>query len=212
MKKYIDLNIKCNSEETSIQILRSIAEECTGDVFKCSLDCEDKGNNCKSLNIKVAIDSLPKSIIILYSSDNVVQVVNVIPNEDTNTALLTKDQYNKIIKKFYVEIIEPLFENKYEINVSPEEIEMETIIPDSYQALHQWVCCPGAPNDPFLHPNDLKRWFNFICTIHDSEETLGSGDLEQWLLEDRGWSEEVVTETIIRYETETELLNYYDNH
>lgn len=212
MKKYIDLRIKSNSEETSTQILRSIAEMCKGGVFKSSFDGEETGNSLKSLNVQVAIDALPKSEIILYLRDNIVQVVNVIPNNDINSTHLTKDQYNTIIKKFNDEIIEPLFENKYEIFVSPEEIEMETIIPNSYQALHQWVCCPGAPNDPFLHPNDLKRWFNFICTIHDSDEQLGSGDLEQWLLEDRGWSEEVVTETIIRYETETELLNYYDNH
>ena len=52
-------------------------------------------------------------------------------------------------------------------------------------------------------------WFQFLCELKISHEALSSGDLEQWLVDELHWENNVVTDTIIRYETELALLNLY---
>lgn len=206
MKKYKDLKIKCNTQEDSQVILMNISDRCKG--IEYNVVFRDDTN----MYVGVKIASLSKVNIILYADESSVQVINIIPDKDSPCTHLTKEEYNRILTQFHSDIIIPLFENKYEIDFSPEDVELKSLIPGSFQALLQWVNCPGAPNAPFSHPNDLNRWFNFICTLHDSGEFLGSGDLEQWLREDNKWPDEVVTDTIIRYETEISLLDYYDSH
>lgn len=212
MKKFIDLRIKCDFDESSLFVLSTIKEYCETGSFIYSKELESQYEcNDHTLRIKTLLANIPTSMIILYAHDDIVQIVNIVPIDKT-TSILTKEQYNSIVRSFSQDIIIPLFENKFIIDVSKEDVDIKEIIPKSYNALYQWVNCPGAPNNPFSHYNDLHRWFNFICQLHDSEENLSSGDLEQWLSEDNGWPEEIVTETIIRFETETDLLNYYDSH
>ena len=91
-------------------------------------------------------------------------------------------------------------------------MSIQDIIPKSFQKLNRWTHCPGAPDHPFVHQFDLELWFDFICALHTNGEELSSGDLEQWLMDDNGWDEDVVTDTIIRYETERDLLNRKGNY
>ena len=105
-----------------------------------------------------------------------------------------------------------MYEGVKEIVKTDDMMKMESLIPKTFEYLNRWTHCPGAPNFPFGHQNDLEMWFLFLCKLRVNHETLSSGDLEQWLTDDLHWENEVVTDTIIRYETEVALLEYYDVH
>ena len=162
-------------------------------------------------HILVNLPGIPQAVLLLWVNEGKLKVINVVPN-DGNVFKLTKDQYNLIVDEFEKQIILPLYGEKYEIEKSQDEVSISETIPHSFDSLTRWASCPGAPNSPFTHPNDLELWFEFLCQLRRTGESLSSGDLELWLREDQNWSAEVVEDTIIRYETEIELLDYYDRH
>lgn len=97
------------------------------------------------------------------------------------------------------------------IEITSGDYTLEEIIPNSVDALNRWVHSPGAPNVPFSHQLDLERWFDFLCQMIRNKEELESGKLEQWLLEEIKWPDDIIDETILKYEEEIDLLDYYVN-
>lgn len=212
MKKYKDLEIHIGTDAQSIEALVQVENYCTKVPFEYSEEIEKMYMpDDKMAHILVRLPKMPKSVLLLWANEGKLKVINVVPN-DNKVFKLTKDQYNQIIDEFEQQIILPLFGGKYEIEKTQDEININDTIPHSFEFLSSWASCPGAPGSPFSHPNDLERWFEFLCQLRKTGEYLSSGDLEQWLLEDKNWSAEVVEDTIIRYETEMELLDYYDKH
>ena len=212
MKKYKDLIIDCGSEKAALLELLAIKERCNGKPFSYSEKVERMYDaNDHQLHILVEMPKTPPAILCVFANDAKIKVINIVPFKHSCDHI-EKDIYNHIVDTFNDMVITPLFSEKYKIDCIKEEVSIQDIIPKSFQKLNCWVTCPGAPNNPFSHPNDLHRWFDFICALHTNGEELSSGDLEQWLKDDKGWKEDVVTDTIIRYETERDLLNYYDSH
>ena len=165
----------------------------------------------KVIRIIARIPTLPDALVILYANDDQVEISNIIPyNKSVDT--IERDVYNKIVDEFYVQIIKPMYEGVKEIVKTDDMMKMESLIPKTFEYLNRWTHCPGAPNSPFGHQNDLEMCFLFLCKLRVNHETLSSGDLEQWLTDDLHCENEVVTDTIIRYETEVALLEYYDLH
>ena len=212
MKKYKDLIIDCGSDEAALLGLLAIKERCNGKPFSYSEKVEkmyDANNHL--LHILVEISETPAAILLVFANDAKIKVINIVPFQHSCDHI-EKDIYNHIVDTFNDMVITPLFSGKYKIDCTKEEVSIQDIIPNSFQKLNQWTHCPGAPDHPFVHQYDLELWFDFICALHTNGEELSSGDLEQWLKDDNGWEEDVVTDTIIRYETERDLLNYYDSH
>ena len=212
MKKYKDLIIDCGSDEAALLGLLAIKERCNGKPFSYSEKVEkmyDANNHL--LHILVEIPETPSAILLVFANDAKIKVINIVPFQHSCDHI-EKDIYNHIVDTFNDMVITPLFSGKYKIDCTKEEVSIQDIIPNSFQKLNQWTHCPGAPDHPFVHQYDLELWFDFICALHTNGEELSSGDLEQWLKDDNGWEEDVVTDTIIRYETERDLLNYYDSH
>lgn len=212
MIKFKDLIIYCDSEEQALEELVAIERYCNKGNFRYDEEMEQMyEQNDKLAHILCTLPNTPQALVLVYSSRCTLSVLNIVPFKHSTTQL-THDEYNRIVDAFLAEVVLPLFDGKHKVFVSPAEISIKDTIPKSYIFLESWVTCPGAPNNPFSHPNDLHRWFDFICALHTNREELSSGDLEQWLMDDNGWDEDVVTDTIIRYETERDLLNYYDSH
>lgn len=212
MKKYKDLIIDCGSDEAALLGLLAIKERCNGKPFSYSEKVEkmyDANNHL--LHILVEISETPAAILLVFANDAKIKVINIVPFKHSCDHI-EKDIYNYIVDTFNDMVITPLFSGKYKIDCTKEEVSIQDIIPNSFQKLNQWTHCPGAPDHPFVRQYDLELWFDFICALHTNGEELSSGDLEQWLKDDNGWEEDVVTDTIIRYETERDLLNYYDSH
>lgn len=212
MKKYKDLIIYIGSDAQAIEALVQVEDYCTKAPFEYSEEIEKRYMpDDKMAHILVNLPGIPQAVLLLWANEGKLNVINVVPNDD-NVFKLTKDQYNLIVDEFEKQIILPLYGEKYEIEKSQDEVSISEAIPQSFESLSRWASCPGAPDSPFTHPNDLEQWFEFLCQLRRTGEFLSSGDLELWLREDKKWSAEVVEDTIIRYETETELLDYYDRH
>lgn len=212
MKKYKDLVIHIGTDSQAIEALVQVEDYCIEAPFEYSEEIEKRYMpDDKMAHILVRLPRMPQAVLLLWANEGKLKVINVVPN-DNKVFKLTKDQYNHIVDEFEQQIILPLFDGKYEIEKSKDELTVKDIIPLSFDSLYRWVSCPGAPDNPFIHPNDLELWFEFLCQLRRTGEQLSSGDLELWLREDMKWSDEVVEDTIIRYETEIELLDYYDRH
>lgn len=212
MLKFKDLSVSFSSEEEAMNGLREIEEKCSSDVFLFDEEIEKQyAPNKKVAHIKLNCREFPEALILLFVSDNKIKVINVIPYNNSVDSI-DKNTYNNIVDYFYQIIIRPLFEGKNKIELTSAEVAIDKLIPKSFPYLNNWSHCPGAPNNPFDHPNDLGMWFRFICELKLNNETLSSGDLEQWLAEELQWEEEVVTDAVIRYETEIALLVYFENY
>lgn len=211
MQKYKDLIVKFNSSAEAISALVKIGAACHTSDFHYSEEIEKMFQTDDHIShIHVTISGLPEAIMLVSADDSSIRVLNIIPfNKSCDE--IEKDVYNQIVDRFHDIIINPLFPNQ-DVIVTEDNTTMRDIIPNSYEALNRWVNCPGAPHAPFSHQFDLEKWFEFLCKLHKSHEELSSGDLELWLLEDKQWDEEIVNKTIVRYETERDLLKYYDKY
>ena len=212
MKKYKDLTIYIGTEALAMEALAQVEKSCNKKTFEYSEEIEKRYMpDDKMAHILVSLPSMPQAVLLLWANDGKLKVINVVPN-DNKIFKLTIDQYNHVVDEFEQQIILPLFDGKYEIEKSKDDLTVKDIIPLSFDSLTSCVSCPGAPDNPFIHPNDLELWFEFLCQLRRTGEYLSSGDLELWLRETIKWPDEVVEDTIIRYETETELLDYYDRN
>lgn len=212
MIKFKDLIIYCDSETQALEELVAIERFCSKGNFRYDEEVEKMyEQNDELAHILCTLPNTPQAIVLVYANQCTLSVINIVPFKHS-TSQLTYDEYNRIIDAFFDEVVFPLFNDKHKIFVSPAVISIKDTIPKSFQFLERWVNCPGAPNYPFSHSNDLHLWFDFLIALSDNGETLSSGDLEQWLIEDMEWDEDVVNDTIIRYETEIDLLKYYGQH
>ena len=161
-------------------------------------------------HILARLDGVPSAVILVWVSEGDIKVINIVPFNNSTFRIETED-YNRIIDEFYNKIITPVIDKKYDVEVTAGDYTLQELIPQSYRSLEQWVHCPGAPNAPFSHQLDLERWFNFLCQLIRNDETLGVDQLEQWLREEVKWPEEIIEETLLKYEEEIDLLDYYAN-
>ncbi len=212
MNVFKELSVRFSSECEALEEMHKMGSKCANGGFVYDEELEKQYiHDDKVIRIIARIPTLPDALVILYVNDDQVEISNIIPyNKSVDT--IERDVYNKIVDEFYAQIIKPMCEGVKEIVKTDDMMKMESLIPKTFEYLNRWTHCPGAPNSPFGHRNDLEMWFLFLCKLRVNHETLSSGDLEQWLTDDLHWENEVVTDTIIRYETEVALLEYYDVH
>ncbi len=212
MNVFKELSVRFSSECEALEEMHKMGSKCANGDFVHDEELEKQYmHDDKVIRIIARIPTLPDALVILYANDDQVEISNIIPyNKSVDT--IERDVYNKIVDEFYAQIIKPMYEGVKEIVKTDDMMKMESLIPKTFEYLNRWTHCPGAPNFPFGHQNDLEMWFLFLCKLRVNHETLSSGDLEQWLTDDLHWENEVVTDTIIRYETEVALLEYYDVH
>lgn len=212
MNVYKELSVLFSSECEALEEMHKIGRKCTNGDFVHDEELEKQYmHDDKVIRIIARIPTLPDALVILYANDDQIKISNIIPyNKSVDT--IVREAYNKIVDAFYAQIIKPMYEGVKDIVKTDDVVKMESLIPKSFEYLDKWAHCPGAPNTPFNHQNDLDMWFVFLCELRSNHETLSSGDLEQWLTDDLHWENDVVTDTIIRYETEISLLNFYNSY
>lgn len=209
MQRFRNITIHCENEDAAMQMLQEIMSACNQPPFVYEKD-DARLQYDKTIRIISTHNYTSEAVIIVIASGSDVKVINIIPHK-RSVFRIDKNEYNTIMDYFKTEVIDKVVKDK-EIVFPPAEYTMESLIPKSYQQLERWATCPGAPNAPFSHPNDLNRWFDFVLALfrNDERDKLSSGDLEQWL-EEKNWDEEVIEETILHYEHDTDLLDYFNN-
>ena len=211
MKRFKDFIIKCCNEVTAIAELRNIEEACTIPEFKRDEEVEKMYEPDERVaHILVNIAHLPKAVMFIWADEGNVKLLNVVPFENS-VSQLEVDQYNQMVDLFLEKIVEPIIGDRYLKEITSGEYSLKEIIPKSYDYLYKWSKCPGAPSAPFSHQLDLEKWFEFLCQLISNNESLSSGELEQWLREEARWSEGVIDKAILKYEEEIDLLDYYAN-
>lgn len=206
MQRYRTLTIHCGNADAATQMLQKIILECNIPPFVYEKD-DKRLQYDKTIRIISTYPNLPEAIIVVIVSDNNVKIINIVPHKKS-VFRIEKNEYNTIMRYFKEKIIDKIV-SEDRIDFPPAEYSMESLIPQSFKELVTWVNCSDS-NAPFSHPLDLNRWFDFVIALQMNSESdnLSSGDLEQWL-EEKNWDEEVIEETILNYEHDTELLNYF---
>lgn len=211
MKRFKDITIHCGCDSVALQEMVNIENACVIPEFKFDEEIEKMYEpDDKMAHILVTIEGLPQAILLLWVNEGNIEVINIVPY-CTSVFRLGVDDYNTIVDTFKSKIILPVINNKYDISETSGEYTLQEVIPQSYQSLIHWSNNPGAPLSPFSHQLDLEMWFEFLCQLIRNGESLSTGQLEQWLRVEKGWPEEVVEETILKFEEEIDLLDYYVN-
>lgn len=211
MKRYKDIVIDCGDSETALKELVKIKKACILPEFKHNEELERMyASDDTMAHILVDIIGLPKAVIVVWANNSKIKVINIVPFKHS-VSQIEVDIYNQMIDCFHEKILKPIFINQYKMDISSSDYTLKEIIPKSFDALNQWTSCPGAPDSPFSHPSDLERWFEFLYQMTINKEELFSDQLEQWLREEKNWPDDIIHETILKYEEEMYLLKYYDN-
>ena len=209
MKRYKDVTIVCGSDAVALQELVNIENSCVIPEFRFDEVVEKMYEpDDKMAHILVTVPGLPQAVLLAWVNEGNIKILNVVPFNHSVFRIEIED-YNRIIDEFNSKIITPTIQGRYEVIVTSGDYSMLDIIPKSYEYLSRWSNCPGVPLAPFSHPNDLELWFEFLSQLKNRDEHLSTGQLEQWLREEKQWPEDVIEETILKFEEEVALLDYY---
>lgn len=210
MQRFRTITIQCENEKAAKQMLEAIKQSCNKPPFVYENETAQYKDDT-TIRIVSTYPNTTEAVIIVYVMGSVVKVGNVIPHKKS-VFRIDKNEFNTIVAAFKEQVIDKIV-SEDKVDFPPGDYTMESLIPKSFQQIDRWVKTSGAPNDPFSHPCDLNRWFDFVIALvlNDERKYLSSGDLGQWLEEQR-WEEEIIEEAILHYEHDTELLDYYHNN
>lgn len=210
MKRFRELTIHCTNHKEAITLLHKVEAYCDAEPFVFNREVRNQYSPDDNMtHILSSVQGTPKSVIIIFASEEKLKIINIVPYKHS-VSQIKKDDYNRIIEEFGKKI-EPLIADGNLMEITPADYTMSVIIPKSYKKLKAWVNCP-ASQSPFAHQSDLHLWFDFIIALIDNDEDLTSGDLELWLREELKWNEDLIEETVLHFEHDKDLLNYYERN
>ena len=213
MKKYIDLKICGNPSEITAYL--EVLKHYVSDAFNFAeiRDATIAGSTEKYIEFIAKRTSDYKSRLILLQNEGSIQMCNIIPN---TVSFIEIEQYNSILRHFYEDVIEHTKPDALKVEMSKEENSMQDLISSSaYDALILWEESCNK-NSPVTHPNDRKRWLNFICELSLNKDRLSLSDFRNWLIEDRGWyynpieEDKTINELELELEFGLDLIDYYE--
>lgn len=209
MKRYKDCKIISCEGLSASQMLKVVEDAARVKSYKT------KRNSCLRIDDVVMVyfrkPDLPYSRIIVSSSerDNTLYIVNIIPMPESGVSHITIEVYNKILDTFRLDVLDDLCKDgKFQIVETSEDYSIEDVIPKSYSLLKRWL--DAAPLSG--HPHDLKRWYDFVISLHRNEEQISLDTFGKYLRETCKWDEETIDEYELKLESHLDLLEYYDEH
>ncbi|SDR31292.1 hypothetical protein SAMN05519103_01927 [Rhizobiales bacterium GAS113] len=154
-------------------------------------------------------DGLPEAALVLWSQPEGYKVSNIVPTEFSQ---LTYAQYNAVLQDFVQRIAEPAArEVDFEVKTTPSHQSIEDwLSPAAAKALRTFSVCANKSSGS-THPADRERWFQFLIQAHKSAGQLSTSNLDRWLIEVEGWSEDIAHRLVIQYEFGLDLLSEYDS-
>ena len=138
--------------------------------------------------------------------ENFVKIINIVPDRKSNIVTLSIDQYNQVLD-FFKEDVFIQIQEEYgnEINETPANYSIEEVIPKSSEYLKSWLDAHPLSD----HPYDQERWFKFLISLVDNDESLSLDDFAKYIKEYKNWNEEDIEKFELKLEEEIELLKYY---
>lgn len=140
-------------------------------------------------------------------------IINIVPYM-ADVHQLECDEYNEILDRFYNNVLSELVRSNSDIKdivYTSGEYTIEEKMPNSYGLLKTFVDMCNR-NSPLAHPNDLNRWYKFICSVVENEENFSSEIIERWLIEYAQFTIEEAGKLADNFIEGRDLLIYYKEH
>lgn len=188
MKQYRELYFKGTSKQLNIFVNEISNSEVTD--WK---NVKDNGHLKNYLLFNYIGDDVNKAQISIYLGDRiesgVLNVGNIVPLEKNN---LDIDEYNKILLKFYNEVIRPYKESGTDLNIiapSDDIFDPKSVISEIALDKLRRFCFSANKSTGSSHPCDKERWFDFICQTVDDERVFDYTTLATFLQDKTYWGE-----------------------
>lgn len=156
-------------------------------------------------------ENRPAAFLCITENDkNELYVPNIVPEELTQ---LSYDQYNGILQEFTRRFVSPAAKATgvhFELSDSEKSI-VEWLPPAAIEALRRFYGCANISTG-IAHPNDEKRWNEFIVIAHKIGVRIDGFTFKRVLIEDEGWQEEIADKLSSDFERSISLLNFYDQN
>lgn len=209
MKRYRDYKIVLPDDASAIALQTELETK----AVSVGLQVENKkGEGYGGLYSVFVIggNEFPKVRLILFANQNVshweLSIVNIVPTIDSGCSSLTEKVYNQILQYFVDAVVEPVNDNRYDVDTNSEEYTLQDLIPHSWSVLETWVqACPLS-----RHPLDQSRWMDFVVSLYRNKEHLPLSDFEAWLKSEYEWSDDDISYFSSRLEYGLELLEKFD--
>lgn len=224
MKIYRELYIK-GTKEQLFDFIEKIADYAKGD-WKLEKNVHHLENY---LFFDYNGSLVDKARVSIYLGDDIkkgeLMVGNIIPLEKNELSI---EEYNNILLKFYDDIIEPYKKCNSSLNISkPSDDVFNPTNIISKEALKKLEAFSLAANKSTgsSHPDDRKRWFDFVCQTVDDGKMFDYSTLSNFLQDENywgkkssdfigvmgkfAWDEENACELASEYENLCDVLQYY---
>ncbi len=145
--------------------------------------------------------NVPKSKVWLSKNGKQFYVANIIPQTKPQLSI---EEYNQIIELFVNQV---LSQSNLEYTVSKAEVKLQDLLSEE-SCRNFWAFSRTANKSTGrTHPNDEKKWLDFIYATLRHGEHLAAEDLRIFLQEE-GWDEQTAWELSVDYQYGYEAMNH----
>jgi len=152
-------------------------------------------------------DRPPALVALVPRNENLMYVSNIVPRLVSE---LSRDQYNRILDEFATQCIKPIaVEMGISLKTTKEDETLEDWVSKGSAEKFRTFSVLANKSTGTSHPCDKERWYEFIISIVNNNDSLDSTTLREWMVAEDGWTEDVALEVVIEFEQEVGLLKYY---
>lgn len=209
MKRFKDCSISCVPGQSLNDLAYHIKEKSIEKSYQL-LEDQNAIQSNDTFSILFDKDEYPICRLILWISSeaNSVKIINVVPDRKSNIFTLSIDQYNQVLDFFKDDVFLPIKEKfGNEITETSASYSIEDIIPESSKYLKRWLDAYPLSG----HTYDQERWFDFLISLIENDESLSLDDFAKFIKEYKKWCEDDIEKFELKLEEEFALLRYYNN-
>jgi len=154
----------------------------------------------------------PAAMLILAQKDpGTFYVSNIIPIERHQ---LEHAEYNVVLEDFYEQVFKP-YAVKAKLahsGLTGAEAGLERWMDEATAELLRTFSSCANKGTGASHPDDRKRWNDFVLSAHRTGSKLDPSTLARWLVEEEDWSPEIAEQLALEYESGLGLLAHASSH
>lgn len=209
MKRFKDCVLLPTHGQSFSELLKIVKDECVNNGIQ--VDVSSAFINDDTIAAYVDFRNLPASKIVLHSSEDKggVAILNIVPLPKSGLSMLDIPTYNAILDAFVAKVFSVIVErNGNTIEMNTEDYSLNEIIPISLKYLDRWLNCFPLSH----HPLDVHRWYDFLISLIKTNERVGATVLSEYVKEKYNWSEDDLYDLELRFESQLDLLEYFEEH
>jgi hypothetical protein len=125
---------------------------------------------------------------------------------------LSIDEYNDVLRRFRVSVVEPAArKTPARVDLTEEEVALEEKLPsDVFDRLLAFSTAANKMTT-ILYPADRDRWLSFLTAAHREQVELDAHTLKRWLVEEQQWRPEAAAGLASEYDFSRRLLGRYSS-